>query len=267
MTRTGLRPRRLWGVPMSDQLPVVVRVLRVVEETPLVRTVFFDHSFPLIPGQFVMVWIPGIDEIPMALSAPDAITVQEVGEATRVLCQVQPGDLMGIRGPFGNGFSVSGRIMAVSGGVGTAPLLPLARNHPGLTFLMGARTSADLLFTDHLRGCSDLRIATDDGSEGYHGYVAGLLRESDPGGFDVICVCGPELMMKAVLDLLAEKDMAHVGQFSLHRYMKCGVGLCGSCCTDPDGLCVCRDGPVFRGDLLLGSELGHHHRDGSGRWE
>lgn len=258
---------RLWGVPMSDELPLCVKIVRVVEETATVRTLFFDHSFVCIPGQFVMVWVPGVDEIPMALSAPDAITVQIVGDATRMICSLSPGSQIGIRGPYGNGFSVSGRVMAVAGGVGAAPLLPLARQHPGMSFLLGARSASDLLYVRELQSVSQLLIATDDGSLGYHGYIAGLMREQDLAQFDSICVCGPELMMKSVLDLLHEKHMEEKGQFSLHRYMKCGVGLCGSCCVDPEGLCVCRDGPVFPGDVLVMSELGKYHRDGSGRKE
>lgn len=254
-------------MPMSDQLPVVVTVTRVVEETASVRTIFFDHRFDSRAGQFVMVWVPGIDEIPMALSAPDAITVQMIGEATRALGSVRSGDILGLRGPFGNGFSVSGKVLAVAGGVGAAPLLPLARSYSGVTFLQGARTSTDLLYLEILQECTDLRIATDDGSVGYHGYVAGLLRDLDLSEFDSICVCGPDLMMKSVLDVLQEKKVVQNSQFSLHRYMKCGVGLCGSCCIDPDGLCVCRDGPVFQGDTLHRSELGKYHRDASGRKE
>ncbi|MFH0966985.1 MAG: dihydroorotate dehydrogenase electron transfer subunit, partial [Methanobacteriota archaeon] len=123
---------------MSDNLPVPVKVIRVVQEAPNVKSIFFDTSFESVPGQFVMVWIPGVDEIPMALSAPNAITVQEVGDATRILGNSQPGDKIGIRGPFGNGFTASGQVMAIAGGVGAAPLLPLARLVEGITFLQGA---------------------------------------------------------------------------------------------------------------------------------
>lgn len=250
---------------MSDHLPCVVSITRIVEETPNIRTIFFNRSFDSTPGQFVMVWIPGVDEIPMALSAPDAITVQMIGDATRVLGTLSPGDNLGIRGPFGNGFLVSGKILAIAGGVGAAPLLPLVRVHQGVTFLQGARTQGDLLYADQLGAFADLKVATDDGSAGYHGFVAGLLRDMDLSGFDWICVCGPELMMKSVFDLVKDKNLLSKCLFSLHRYMKCGVGLCGSCCIDPDGFCVCRDGPVFPGNVLLDSELGHYHRDASGR--
>jgi len=250
---------------MSDNLPLMVSVTRIVRETESVKTIVFNKNFEAKPGQFVMVWIPGVDEIPMALSAPDAITVQEIGDATRALGCLNTGDMIGIRGPFGNGFSPNGRILAVAGGVGVAPLLPLAKQCQGITFLIGARSASDLLYTSILSNCTDLLIATDDGSAGYHGYVAGLLRDMDLSLYDSVCVCGPELMMKSVLDVLDTKGISQKGQFSLHRYMKCGVGLCGSCCMDPDGLCVCRDGPVFQGDILLKSELGKYHRDASGR--
>lgn len=258
---------RLWGALMSDHLPVPVRIRRIVQETPSVRTLYFDKSFPSVPGQFVMVWIPGIDEIPMALSSPESITVQEVGDATRALCNFQIGDLFGIRGPFGNGFTAYGRVMAIAGGVGAAPLLPLARQVSDMTFLLGARTEADLLFHKELALCSHLSISTDDGSAGFHGNIGGLLHLINPEEFDTICVCGPELMMKSVMNVLCQKGIENRGQFSLHRYMKCGVGLCGSCCIDPEGFCVCRDGPVFSGDIIKNSELGHYHRDASGRKE
>jgi len=258
---------RLWGVPMSNNLPTITAVTSVVQETPSVKTLFFEEVFDARPGQFVMVWIPGVDEIPMALSAPNAITVQEIGDATRALGMVKPGDQIGIRGPFGNGFSPEGKILAIAGGLGAAPLLPLAKQHHKITFLLGARSASELLYTNILDTCSELMISTDDGSAGFHGYVAGLLRDMDLSIYDSICVCGPELMMKSVLEVLDAKDILQKGQFSLHRYMKCGVGLCGSCCMDPDGLCVCRDGPVFRGDILLRSELGRYHRDACGRRE
>ncbi|PWR73162.1 dihydroorotate dehydrogenase electron transfer subunit [Methanospirillum lacunae] len=250
---------------MSDNLPVMVNITRIVEESTSVKTVFFDKKFEVRPGQFVMVWVPGVDEIPMALSGPDSITVQEVGDATIALGNLKPGELIGIRGPFGNGFSPNGNILAIAGGVGAAPLLPLARQYSKITFLLGARSAPDLLYTRILSECTNLMIATDDGSVGYHGFVAGLLREMDLSIYDSVCVCGPELMMKSVLDVLDAKGALKMGQFSLHRYMKCGVGLCGSCCIDPEGLCVCRDGPVFRGDILQKSELGRYHRDACGR--
>ncbi len=243
----------------------VVMVVGNAAETPSVATVSFDRAFAFEPGQFVMVWAPGVDEVPMALSSPNSVSVQRVGEATAALCAVEPGDRLGVRGPYGRGFPLVGNILAVAGGIGAAPLLPLAESGRVETFLLGARVAAELPFRERLGAVTDLRLATDDGSAGHHGYVADLLGGVDLASFDAICVCGPELMMAAVRDRLAKAGALKRSFFSLHRYMKCGVGVCGSCAIDPDGLCVCRDGPVFPGPVVAASELGSHARDACGR--
>jgi dihydroorotate dehydrogenase electron transfer subunit len=250
---------------MDDDLSVPVSILGIKKETSLIRTFAFDRSFEFFPGQFVMVWIPGVDEIPMALSSGTTITVQQAGDATSAMFALKPGEKLGIRGPFGNGFTKGEKVLAIAGGVGAAPLLPLAKADCVMTFLLGARTEKELLFVDQLDECTDVLIATDDGSLGVHGYVTTLMDDLNLGVYDRIAVCGPEVMMRAVLTNVEEKGIAHKTEFSLHRYMKCGVGVCGSCCIDPSGLRVCRDGPVFSGDLLLKSEFGHYMRDASGR--
>ena len=250
---------------MPEGLPVTVTIDKIVEETPSIRTFYFDGRFEFRAGQFVMVWVPGVDEIPMALSAPDSITVQRVGDATSALFELGKGDRIGIRGPFGNGFPVDGRVLAVAGGVGAAPLFPLAMDGRVEAFLLGARTGSELLFSRILEECCPLFAATDDGSFGHHGIVTDLLEQVETGGADAVCVCGPERMLAAVFSLMMRDGMLERSYFSLHRYMKCGIGVCGSCCIDPGGLRVCRDGPVFRGDQLVGTEFGKYARDASGR--
>ncbi len=227
--------------------PVNVEITKVVDETPTIRTFFFDTSFELIPGQFVMVWIRGVDEIPMALSYENAITVQKVGSATSALFELEVCDSVGIRGPFGSGFELKGKnILLIAGGVGAAPLAPLAEKAGSsgvrVTTLEGAKTKEELLFRERFEALGDVRIATDDGSEGEHGYVTQLL--GDVKNYSQIYCCGPEIMMRKVLDKVAPSK----AQFSLHRYIKCGIGICGACCID--GLRVCRDGPVFSGNVL-----------------
>jgi len=250
---------------MDEGMPRTVSIREIVKETPKIRTFVLSESFRFTPGQFVMVWVPGVDEIPMALSGKNSVSVQEVGDATAAMFALEEGDLLGIRGPYGEGFPVRGMVLAVAGGIGSAPLLPLAmEGHVGV-FLLGAATEKDLPFRRVLARNTALRIATDDGSEGRRGPVTVLLKEVDLHAFDHICVCGPEPMMRAVLKLLHDEGIADRGLFSLHRYMKCGVGLCGSCAIDPSGLRVCREGPVFRGDRLLGTEFGEYTRDASGR--
>jgi len=212
-----------------------------------------------------MVWVPGVDEIPMALSGEDTISVQEVGDATGAMFRLGKGDLLGIRGPFGKGFSPRGKVLAVAGGIGAAPLRPLAMRGKVEVFLQGAATGKELPFRKALAGVTDLRVATDDGSEGHHGFVTDLLGDVKLRRFGSICVCGPEPMMRTLLRILDEAGISDRGQFSLHRYMKCGVGICGSCAIDPGGLRVCREGPVFRGDRLAGTEFGKYSRDAGGR--
>ncbi len=254
-----------WGAPMTERLPVPVRITAVTAETPTVRTFTFDHDFSFIPGQFVMVWIPGVDEVPMALSSASSITVQRVGEATSALFSLQAGDMIGIRGPFGNGFPDAHRVLAIAGGVGAAPLLPAVRAGGVKKCLLGARSAEDLLFSRILESFTELIVSTDDGTCGHRGVVVDLLRSEGLHRYDCIFCCGPERMMKAVLDFLVQAGCPERGYFSLHRYMKCGMGVCGSCAIDPEGLRVCRDGPVFRGDSLQKSEFGHYSRDASGR--
>jgi dihydroorotate oxidase B, electron transfer subunit (EC 1.3.3.1) len=246
----------------------VVRIERIVRETPSIRTFRFSQEYSFRPGQFVMVWIPGVDEIPMALSSPSSISVQKVGDATEALFSCVPGDAIGLRGPYGNSFPDKGEILAICGGIGAAPLLHLARTDRVHTFLLGARSEDELPFVDLLDECTNLLLATDDGSMGYEGRVTDLLDDRnlvDIKKFDAICCCGPEAMMKTVWDRLEAVDQVEKGYFSLHRYMKCGIGICGSCCIDPAGSRVCTEGPVFRGDELKDGEFGRYTRDGSGR--
>jgi dihydroorotate dehydrogenase electron transfer subunit len=250
---------------MSEGMPVAVRIESVVDESPTVKTFSFSRQFSFRPGQFVMVWVPGVDEIPMALSSGSSITVQQVGDATAALFGKGVGDLLGIRGPFGNGFPETGRVLAIAGGVGAVPLRPLAAAGKASCFLLGARTGTELLFADELARETRLHVSTDDGTCGHRGPVTELLQQVDPGDYDRICVCGPERMMQAVLSVLADAGSAERGYFALHRYMKCGTGLCGSCCVDPTGFRVCREGPVFRGTDLLGTEFGLYKRDACGR--
>ncbi|MDW7727512.1 MAG: dihydroorotate dehydrogenase electron transfer subunit [Candidatus Methanoperedens sp.] len=246
--------------------PVDAVITKFVDETPSIRTIFFDTFFEQVPGQFVMVWVCGVDEIPMALSYENAITVHKAGEATSALFELDECDSIGIRGPFGNGFGISGKnILLISGGVGAAPLAPLAERAASsgisVTTMLGAIKKDELLFGKRFETAGKVLIATDDGSEGRKGYVTDLLDDNDVDAdrFDSIYCCGPEPMMKKVLDssIIPEKV-----QFSLHRYFKCGIGVCGACCID--GLRVCKDGPVFRGDVLKDTEFGKFKRDGCG---
>jgi len=240
-----------------------VEITGIKTESKDIKTFFFDYSFDFIPGQYVMIWIRGIDEIPMSLSYANGITVRQVGDATAALFALDVGDSLGIRGPYGNGFHVSKRpVLLVAGGLGAAPLAALADILKNETItILGARTKDELLFLERFKSSGKLLVATEDGSAGHKGLAIDLLeRVTD---YNQIVSCGPEKMMRRILDYATALGVH--SQFSLHRYIKCGVGLCGSCCIDPSGLRVCTDGPVFTGQQLAGSEFGEYVRDAAGR--
>ncbi|RLI18373.1 dihydroorotate dehydrogenase electron transfer subunit [Candidatus Bathyarchaeota archaeon] len=253
-----------------------VRILRVVEEAEGFSTLYFRDALcrKAQPGQFIMVWPPGMEEVPMSLSTiggESSITVKAVGPTSRRLTSLGEGDLIMIRGPFGRGFTLIGeKPLLVAGGIGVAPLKPLLERMltRGLkpTLILGAGTRDRLIFLRRFRELlgDRLHIATDDGSLGYRGlaseYAENLLEEHN---FDIIYACGPEGMMAAVYRA-AERFGLPI-QVSLERYMKCAVGLCGSCAIGPYR--VCRDGPVFDGNMLrrVLDEFGHRRLDPSGK--
>ena len=237
-------------------------------------SLFFEGTLPAKPGQFAMVWIPGLDEIPMSISHIQrneiGITVKVVGEATEALCSLKKGDRVRIRGPFGRGFDLSGKNpIIVAGGVGAAPLFPLAKRiaeeiaRP--TIVIGAKTKKELVLIDEFKDLGlDTLISSDDGSIGYHGTASELLSETveDKADFDAIYCCGPEPMIESVART-AEK-WSIWGQAALERLMKCGIGICGSCAVNEK--LVCRDGPVFDfAELRQLPEFGRIKRDAAGR--
>ncbi len=226
------------------------------------------------PGQFVMVWDPGIDEIPISIADASLegkveVAIADVGDCTHSLHRKHEGDLIGLRGPYGRGFSIEGeRICMVAGGYGAAPLKFAAKHAKELDkdvmVLEGARSSAELLYVKEFEriGC-EVRIATEDGSEGYKGLITDLLEEIRASGENVeqILTCGPELMMRRVCEITRSERIPT--QVSVERIVKCGCGACGSC--DLGGYRVCKDGPVFTVEDLERTEFGRWKREKSGK--
>ena len=248
-----------------------VTISEVKKESDSVCTLRFADSTPAGPGQFVMAWLPGVDEVPMSLSylgGSKGITVNRVGDASAALCSLKKGDTLAVRGPYGNGFIFrkEKRMLAVGGGAGMAPLAPAIETAAGLgikvTTAIGARSGKELLFVERMKKCSQVLVSTDDGSVGHHGFVteiaADLLKKEK---FSLIITCGPEKMMSKVFDLASRYKIP--AQASIERYMKCGIGLCDSCSID--GLLVCRDGPVLSDRQLKGTDFGQCWRDACGR--
>ena len=252
--------------------PNIVNIKKSTKESDNVKTFLFDYKKNVNPGQFFMVWIPKIDEIPMSVSYINkesrGITFKKIGEATDTLFNLKVGDKIGIRGPYGNGFKIIGKQnLFVGGGTGIATLVPAIieafQNNISSTVIIGAKNKDDLFFEKRIKKyCSKLLISTEDGSKGCKGLATNLADEVlKKGNYDSIITCGPELMMKKLFD---ESDVKYF-QASLERYMKCGIGICGQCCVG-NGLRVCEEGPVFNEKTLKNiKDFGIFKRDSSGK--
>ena len=251
------------------------RIKKAAQESPKVKSFYLEHcgtGLPL-PGQFVMAWLPGYEEVPMGISdAGDGfirISVANEGPTTAEFHKLKGGNMLFLRGPFGNGFSIGGKsFLIVGGGYGAAPLIYAAKTasktHKRCAYLAGAKNMSELLFLSEARRMGvKVKVATDDGSAGHRGFVTDLIEPVlKDGNFDSILTCGPERMMYEVVKYGVKHGIKV--QASLERYMKCGFGICGSCVLDPIGLRVCSDGPIFDGSILLKTEFGKRKRDASG---
>ena len=243
-------------------LPKTVKIKNIVNENYKTRTFYLDINLKAKPGQFVMLWIPGVDEKPFTLSsiAPVAITVEEKGKFTSRMFKLKEGDSVGIRGPYGNGFSVKNNACIVAGGMGIAPLLSLIKKLKNPTIIFGAKSKRDFLFLKKIKG---VNLCTDDGCIGFKGFTSDLLKDIlKKSKFKIIYTCGPEIMIKKVFDI-CERGKINC-EASLERFMKCGIGLCGQCVIDDQR--VCKDGPVFDSAKLRKlTELGKFARVKSGK--
>jgi len=258
----------------------VTEIRQVIQETLNIKTLYFNDelSAKASPGQFLMIWIPGVDEIPMSLStigpAPSAsITVKKVGEATEALHNLNPGDMIGVRGPYGKGFTLhKGRVMIVAGGSGMSPLHPLLMRllkiGSEVTLILGAKSKENLLFLNKLLEVSidnfEFVPVTEDGSYGSKGLASEAAGERmEDAQFDMVYACGPEMMMFEVYKLSRMHSIPI--EICLERYMRCGMGICGSCGIGKYR--VCRDGPVFSTSELveIEDEFGKYRLSPSGR--
>jgi dihydroorotate dehydrogenase electron transfer subunit len=244
-------------------------ILSVKIESPTVKTFTLKDKLcaKANPGQFLMLWIPQVDEIPLSIMNTQgnsvSITVKAVGDATSHLHQMKKGETLGVRGPFGNSFTeTAGKVLLVGGGTGIAPLLFLAKRLQAkskrLTFVIGAKTKTELLFLSdlsHICPEKSLLITTEDGTYGVQCLVTEpltkLLTEQK---FNMIYTCGPELMVSKIFNLAEQHGIPF--EASLERLMRCGIGLCGSCVISKYR--VCKDGPVFNSAQLreVKDELG-----------
>ena len=226
------------------------------------------------PGQFTMISAGGSGEVPISISgdpgAPRVLvhTVRGVGFATEALCAARPGQVLSVRGPFGAPWPVGdldgADVVVAAGGIGLAPLRPAVlwllaerERYGRLILLYGGRAPDQLLFEAELetwatRGMEVLVTVDSAGPEwlGHVGVVTRLVRraEIDPESTASL-LCGPEVMMRFMAASLIERGVPGSRIYaSMERNMQCGIGHCGHCQLGPT--LVCRDGPVYRWDLL-----------------
>ena len=263
-------------------IPTRYRVIGRREETSDVVTLDLEPvDVPIAdpqPGQFTMLYAFGAGEVPVSVSglpSDEGVlrhTVRAVGATTRALCRADVGQHLGVRGPFGRGWSVDGLedrdVVVVGGGVGLAPLRAAVRRalaHRGrgrLSVLAGARTPNDLLFASeldewHREPGVHAEVIVDAAGAGWDGRVGLVTELITDAPFDptrtVALVCGPEVMMRFVARAFESRgvDPTHI-EVSLERSMHCAIGRCGHCLLGP--VFVCTDGPVFdwvRAESLL----------------
>jgi NAD(P)H-flavin reductase len=255
----------------DPMLPRPFRVREVRRDTADTVTMWLEpldgDPLTFAPGQFTMLHAFGVGEVPISISADprDPLlqhTIRDVGGVTATLVRAQPGDVLGVRGPYGVGWAVrdgvGGDVVVVAGGIGLAPLRPALlellahRDAFGrVALLYGARTPEDVLFPDELdawaRDGLDIAVTVDAAPAGYRGRVGLVTRPLARAAFDpartLALVCGPEVMMRHVAEDLVGRGVRPPRiRLSLERNMRCGVGLCGHCQLRE--VFVCLDGPV-----------------------
>jgi dihydroorotate dehydrogenase electron transfer subunit len=230
----------------------------------------------VLPGQFAMVWIPGINELPMSVmiskeSGKAAFTVRKHGLASTGLFNIKVGEKIGIRGPYGNAFDIKqGKLLLVGGGTGLVPMMRLlthVKSTDDVTVLIGAKSKDEVFFEDLANDLlqnnpHNVIISTDDGSYGEKGFVTDIVEKLvNESHFDGVYTCGPEKMMYKTVQSAHSRGI--FVQASLERMMKCGVGICGSCCVGED--LACKDGTIFDGNhLSKNAEFGYSHRNKAG---
>ncbi len=254
------------------------RPLTIIESEPLtprVRRISLEGELGARPGQYVMAWVPKVGEIPISVAREVEgrtwFLVARVGRVSSAIHSLDVGDRLWIRGPYGRGFTVPsrGEVALVGGGYGIAPLTHLAdtiRRRGGgdvvVHLYAGFRSADEVMLEDLLADLSDeLVVSTDDGSRGLRGFITEHVRYD---GLDRVYTAGPEAMMVRVVSEAVRRGIEV--EASLERLIRCAVGLCGACVLGPQGLLVCRDGPVFDGPTLMASDdFGRYWRDFDGR--
>ncbi len=263
--------------PMVPRPYLVSRTRRELRDTLTLFLEPADHQQPFrnAPGQFNMLYIFGVGEVPVSISG-DAErtntlvhTVRAVGAVTEAMCKLKRGDLVGVRGPFGSQWhaeKVTGKdLVIVAGGIGLAPLRPVLyqvqkhRSEYGQVFLLyGARSPEELLYRKEVeqwkkRFDMNVEVTVDRASTDWQGHVGVVTTLISQARFDPVnttaMLCGPEVMMRFAVMELQKRGVGAENIFvSMERNMKCAIGFCGRCQFGPTF--ICKDGPILCYDRI-----------------
>lgn len=264
----------------NPMLPHPHRVQRVRRETDDTFTLELEPmngaaNPPFAPGQFNMLYVFGVGEVPISISGDAAQanslvhTTRAVGPVTKAMAKLKRGDVLGVRGPYGSHWPVveaaGSDVVVVAGGIGLAPLRPALyvllanrKNYGKIVLLYGTRTPADILYRRDLEAWRarfdlDVIVTVDRAMGGWRGNVGVVTTLIHRAPFDplnsVAMVCGPEVMMRFTLQELKKRGIEFDRMYvSMERNMKCAIGFCGHCQYGPTF--ICKDGPVFRFDRI-----------------
>jgi NAD(P)H-flavin reductase len=264
---------------LHPMVPVLATVRRRRRECPETWTLEIEPvttgAKDFAPGQFNMLYVFGVGEVPISLSGDPAKaghlvhTVRAVGAVSRALTRLGPDDAVGLRGPYGTGWPVeaaAGRdVVILAGGLGLAPLRPLLyrllterERYGKIVLLYGTRSPTDILYRREIEGWRrrldmEVEVTVDHAPADWRGNIGVVTTLIPRAGFDplhgIAMVCGPEVMMRFGITALQDAGLDDEDIYlSMERNMKCAVGHCGHCQFGP--MFVCKDGPVFRYDRV-----------------
>lgn len=247
---------------LKTEMPLVVPISKVINEGKDQKTVFVPYKGKINPGQFFMLWIPGIDSKPYAVSYYNkneiGFTSTAIGKFSYAFNNLKIGDKIGLLGPYGNSFSVKNNACVVAGGIGISSVSTLIDKLKNPAIVYGARKKEYLIYLKRYKN-KKIIIMTDDGSYGKKGFTTDFLNNllKIDRKIKIVYTCGPEIMMKKVLEICNRYKVEC--EASLERYMSCGIGICGKCTINDKIICI--DGPIFSSkDLNKMSELGKFAR-------
>lgn len=264
-------------VDKNPYRPIEAVVVEVIPETPTIRTIRFKpkEAITFQTGQFIELTIPGAGEAPFTPSSKPAVkelmevTVMKVGKVTNKIHELKKGDIIGVRGPFGQGYPVdtfkNKEILVVGGGCGFAPIRSLmykfferSGEFKKLFFRGGCKTPKELVYRDEMsewakRDDLNLKLTVDKSDNDWKGNVGLVTNILDDVDMDchkaIAVVCGPPIMMKFVTLKLIKMGFQDKNIYlSMEKNMSCGIGKCGHCRIGT--YYACKDGPVFTYDKI-----------------